>query len=48
MIAEHEHVPAPRHPVYSTNPNAAVAHISDAGRGVLAACVTKPQAAAPA
>jgi agmatine deiminase len=31
-------VPAPKHPVYSTNPHAAVGHIIDAGRGVLAAC----------
>ena len=31
-------VPAPKHPVYSTNPLAAVGHITSAGRGVLAAC----------
>ena len=31
-------VPAPRHPVYSTNSLGAVGHIRDAGRGVLAAC----------
>lgn len=31
-------LPAPKHPVYSTNPLAAVGRISDAGRGVLAAC----------
>ena len=31
-------VPAPKHPVYSTNALAAVGRIIDAGRGVLAAC----------
>jgi agmatine/peptidylarginine deiminase len=31
-------VPAPRHPVYSTNSLAAVGRIIDAGRGILAAC----------
>ena len=34
-------VPAPKHPVYSTNPLAAVGHIAEAGRGILAACGPK-------
>jgi agmatine deiminase len=34
-------VPAPKHPVYSTNAHAAVGHIAEAGRGILAACGPK-------